>query len=133
MDIERGVLIMGNFSFDFGFVKSGAPIVTISSLGLAFNYLSRSLLKFPEKINVGYDENAHAIGIRAHKENSGLSNYEFESRVKNDWIRIGCKDFVKYLSATVNIDFTKAKQFIAEYDEATKTLIVIVDESHMKK
>lgn len=124
---------MGSYSFDFNFVKSGAPIVTISTLGLAFNRLSRSLLGFPEKINIGYDENAHAIGVRAHENNSEVTNYEFESREKNDWIRIGCKDFVKYLSSTTNIDFSKSKQFISEYDPDTKTLIIIVDENHIKK
>ena len=31
------------------------------------------------------------------------------------------------------IDFlTKAKQFIAEYDPETETLIVVVDEQHLK-
>lgn len=55
---------MGNYSFDFNFVKAGAPIVTLSSLGIAFNRLSRSLLGFPDRINVGYDESAHAIVIR---------------------------------------------------------------------
>ena len=125
---------MGNYSFDFNFIKSGAPIVTLSSLGISFNHLSRSLLGFPQKINMGYDEKAHAIGVRAHEEGSNVTNYEFESRVKNEWIRIGCKDFIKYLSATTNIDFiTKAKQFIATYDKDTKTLVVIVDEEHMKK
>lgn len=125
---------MINYSFDFNFVKAGAPIVTLSSLGIAFNRLSRSLLGFPQRINIGYDENAHAIGIRAHDEESNIASYEFESRVKNEWIRIGCKDFIKYLSATTNIDFsTKAKQFVATYDQNTKTLIVIVDEEHIKK
>lgn len=125
---------MGNYSFDFNFVKAGAPIVTLSSLGIAFNRLSRSLLGFPDRINVGYDESAHAIGVKAHDGNPNLANYEFEGRAKNDWIRIGCKDFIKYLSTTTNIDFvTRAKQFLAEYDEDTKMLVVIVDEEHMKK
>ena len=124
---------MDNYSFDFNFVKSGAPIVTLSSLGLAFNRLSRARLGFPEKINVGYDEKAHAIGVKKHKRGSSLANYEFESREKNEWVRIGCKDFIKYLSATTKIDFSKAKQFIAEYDESTETLIVVVDEEHIKK
>lgn len=53
--------------------------------------------------------------------------------MKNDWIRIGAKDFMKYLSRTSKIDFlTKAKQFIAEYDEETQTLIVVIDEAHLK-
>ena len=125
---------MSNYSFDFNFIKSGAPIVTLSSFGISFNRLSRSLLGFPEKINIGFDESAHAIGIQAHTEGSSISNYEFESRVKNDWIRIGCKDFIKYLATITKIDFSnKARQFIAEYDEEQKTLIVVVDEEHMKK
>lgn len=40
---------------------------------------------------------------------------------------------MKYLAHTSGIDFlTKSKQFIAEYDENTKTLIVVVDEDHLK-
>ena len=125
---------METYSFDFEFVKAGAPIVTISSLGLAFNQLSRSKLGFPLKINVGYDENAHAIGIKAHIEGSNTSFYEFESREKNGWVRIGCKDFVKYLSTQTKIDFNKsAIQFVATFNEDSGILIVIVDEEHMKK
>ena len=45
----------------------------------------------------------------------------------------GAKDFVKYLSKASGIDFlTKAKQFVAEYDPETETLIVVVDEQHLK-
>ena len=125
---------MSSFNFDFNFIKSGAPIVTLSSFGIAFNRLSRSLLGFPAKINIGFDEGARAIGIQAHDEESDILSYEFESRVKDEWIRIGCKDFIKYLSTITQIDFsTKAKQFIAEFDETSKTLIIIVDEGHMKK
>ena len=90
---------MTDYSFDFNFVKAGAPIVTLSSLGIAFNKLSRSMLGNPERINIGYDEAAHAIGVQAHLEYSDLPSYEFEPRVKHDWIRIGCKDFISYLSA----------------------------------
>ena len=125
---------MGSYSFDFNFVKSGAPIVTLSSLGIAFNRLSRTLLGYPEKVNVGFDENAFAIGVRAHEEGTSLVSYDFESRVKNEWIRIGCKDFIKYLSTKTDIDFvSKAKQFIAEFDEETKTLVIIIDKDHMKQ
>ena len=84
-------------------------------------------------LNIGYDEKARAIGIKRHQPLSSMASYDFETREKNDWVRIGCKDFMKYLSTTTQIDFTKAKQFIAEYDEATETLIVVVDEAHMKK
>lgn len=37
----------------------------------------------------------------------------FALRVKHEWVRIGAKDFVKYLAKITKIDFiTKAKQFI---------------------
>ena len=50
-----------------------------------------------------------------------------------DWIRIGAKDFMKHLSRVSGIDFlTKSKQFMADFDPETETLIVIVDEDHLK-
>ena len=74
-----------------------------------------------------------AIGVRARGDDTTSPCYDFAPRVKNDWIRIGAKDFMKYLSRTSKIDFlTKAKQFIAEYDEETQTLIVVIDEAHLK-
>ena len=39
---------------------------------------------------------------------------------------------MRYLSLKNNLDFTKAKQFIPEYDPQVGMLIVIVDEAHMK-
>jgi len=122
-----------NFNFDYNFVKSGAPVVTINSSGIAFNYLSRSLLGFPERINIGYDEITNAIGVKCHDDNSNIPYYEFEKKAKNDWVRIGCKDFIRYLCNKANIDFAiKSQQFIVDYDEIKKILIVIVDAKHMK-
>lgn len=125
---------MANFNFDYSFVKGGSPIITLSAIGLAFNAGSRSLLDHPEKIDIGYDEKVNAIGIRAHDESSDSPSYLFESRVKDNWVRISMKDFMKYLSQRSGIDFlTKAIQFIPTMDDETKTLIVIVDEEHAKK
>lgn len=122
------------YSFDYSFLKNGAPIVTLSSLGLAFNRGAINLLGSPSEVVVGYDEKRHAIGIRkAENEGSDFPRYGFATRVRNDWVRIGAKDFAKYLSSASKIDFiTKAKQFIPEYDTDTNTLIVIVDEEHIK-
>ena len=107
--------------------------ITFVHLNLKASLFDEFVCDVPEKINIGYDEKAHAIGIKRHQPLSSMASYDFETREKNDWVRIGCKDFMKYLSTTTQIDFTKAKQFIAEYDEATETLIVVVDEAHMKK
>ena len=92
------------------------------------------MLGAPDEVVVGYDEKRHAIGIRqAANEPSGIPRYRFADRAKNDWVRIGAKDFAKYLARISGIDFlTKAKQFVPIFDEDTRTLIVIVDEAHLK-
>lgn len=121
------------YNFDFSYLNNGCPIVTLSSFGIAFNKGAIESLGAPEQVIIGFDQNARAIGIRARGEDVTSPAYEFAHRVKNGWIRIGAKDFVKYLSKVSGIDFlTKAKQFIAEYDPETQTLIVIIDEDHLK-
>lgn len=125
---------MDNFNFNFEFIGSGAPIVTLSSLGIAFNPVCRAMLNYTEKVNIGFDEKKMAIGVKAHNPDTQVKAFEFESRVRNGWIRIGARDYVKYLALISKIDFTnKAKQFIATFDEENKMLIVIIDEEHMKK
>lgn len=121
------------FNFDFSYLKNGSPIVTLSSFGIAFNKGAIESLGVPAQVIIGYDQERHAIGIRARGDDTKSPCYDFASRIRQDWIRIGAKDFMKYLAHTSGIDFlTKSKQFIAEYDENTKTLIVVVDEDHLK-
>ena len=71
-------------------------------------------------------------GICAHRPENAGKPYEFETRQKDGWVRISCRDFMRYLSKKNGIDFTKAKQFIPEYDPSTGMLVVIVDSAHMK-
>ncbi|WP_312643597.1 hypothetical protein [Hydrogenoanaerobacterium sp.] len=125
---------MSDYNFNFEYVNAGAPIVTLSALGIAFNQLSRSLLGYPELINIGFDEEKLTIGIKPHNPQSKIKSYEFEKKEKNGWVRIGCRDFSRHLSKISNIDFiSKAQQFIASYDDEQKMLIVIVDNEHLKK
>lgn len=133
----RGRLNLGGdfvaYSFDFSFLKNGSPIVTLSSFGISFNKGAIEALGTPEQVIIGFDPEACAIGVRARGNDTTSPSYDFARRIKNDWIRIGAKDFVKYLAKVSGIDFlTKAKQFIAEYDPETETLIVVVDEQHLK-
>lgn len=122
-----------SYNFDFSYLKNGNPIVTLSSFGISFNKGAIESLGTPERIIIGYDQVAHAIGIRASSGNTSVPSYEFASRIKNDWIRIGAKDFMKHLARTSGIDFLeKSKQFVADYDSETKTLVVIVDKDHLK-
>ncbi|MBQ6272808.1 MAG: hypothetical protein IJK63_01135 [Oscillospiraceae bacterium] len=123
-----------DFLFDFTYLKNGSPIVTLSALGLAFNKGAIDMLGAPDEVVVGYDEKRRAIGIRqATNEPPAIPRYKFADRAKNDWVRIGAKDFTKYLARISGIDFlSKAKQFVPLFDEDTRTLIVIVDEAHLK-
>ena len=124
---------MDEYEFNFEFVGAGAPIVTLSSLGIAFNPVCRAMLGYPQKINIGFDEKKLVIGVKAHDPLSSLKSFYFENRVRNGWIRVGAKDYAKYLAMISKIDFlTKAKQFIATYDESKKMLIVKVSEEQMK-
>lgn len=113
-----------NFNFNWSAVSGGAPYVTFSSLSIAFNSVSIAKLNSPEKIMVGFDEDNLVIGVRAYDGNKSVKPYEFNGRVKNGWIRIGCKEFIKYLSKLSGIDFTLSKKYIATFDDATETLIV---------
>ncbi len=123
-----------DFSFDFSYLKNGAPVVTLSSLGIAFNKGAVTMLGSPNEVVVGYDEKKHAIGVRdAAGTDDSIPRFGFANRVRNDWVRIGAKDFVRHLSMVSKIDFiTKAKQFIPQYDSSTNTLVIIVDEDHLK-
>lgn len=121
------------YNFDFSYLKNGSPIVTLSAFGIAFNKGAIDVLGKPAQVIIGYDQENRAIGVRGRGEDSTIPSYEFASRIKNDWIRIGAKDFMKYLSRTSGIDFlSKSKQFVAEFDDKTQTLIVIIDEAHLK-
>lgn len=121
------------YNFDFSYLKNGAPLVTLSSFGIAFNKGAIESLGVPDQVIIGYDQEQHAIGIRARGADTVSPYFDFAPRIKNDWIRIGAKDFIKYLSRVSKIDFlTKAKQFVADFDEETQTLIVVVDEAHLK-
>ena len=121
------------YNFDFSYLKNGNPIVTLSSFGIAFNKGAIEALGAPEQVIIGFDPEACAIGVRARGEDMFFPAYDFARRIKSDWIRIGAKDFVKYLARVSGIDFlTKSKQFIAEYDHETETLVIVVDETHLK-
>ena len=122
-----------DFCFDFSYLKNGSPIVTLSSLGIAFNRGSVELLGSPKQIIVGYDRQRNAIGVRARGNDQCHPCYDFADRIKHDWVRIGAKDCMAQLNKASGIDFlTKSKQFIPEFDDATQTLIIVVDEKHLK-
>ena len=114
------------FNFNWSAVSGGAPYITLSSLGIAFNSVSIEKLGNPEKIMIGFDEGQRIIGVKAYKGEPGIKPYEFADRVKNGWIRIGCRDFIKYLQALSGISFSSAKKYIAKFDAKESILLIDV-------
>jgi len=115
-----------DFNFDWNIVPAGAPYITISSSGLAFNYPSIKLLGNPEEVVVGFDERHMIIGVKDAKNMENAKAYKFASRVRSGWIRIGCKDFVKYLESISGVSFSPARKYSAKLDGATETLYIAV-------
>jgi hypothetical protein len=114
------------FNFDWDVVQAGAPYVTISDTGLAFNSPAISLLNNAENVIIGFDESNLTIGVKSYDGITATRKYQFFSRMKNGWIRIGCKDFVKYLSAVSNVKFSPAKKYVASFDKDEQLLYITI-------
>ncbi len=114
------------FNFNWNAVSGGAPYVTISTISIAFNSVSIAKLGNPEKVIVGFDEDQCAIGIKAYTGESDVKPYDFAKKIKNGWVRIGCRDFVKYLSALTGIEFSPAKKYVAKYDSNEQVLYILI-------
>lgn len=119
------------FQFDWNYVASGAPYVTISNSGIAFNNISISLLNNPDNILIGFDKNNLTIGVKEYKGEEGVKSYEFAKKERSGWIRIGCKDFIKHLSLLTGISYKKAVKYIAKYDETAGILYVNVSSENI--
>lgn len=122
-----------DFNFDWNYVSAGAPYITISELGLAFNMPVINMLGCPEDVVVGFDEGNRTIGIKDAENMKNVKTYKFKSRIKDGWVRIGCKDFIKCLSMLTGIKFSPAKRFVARFDESAGILYVTVDRSYLGK
>lgn len=121
------------FDFDWNYVSAGAPYVTVSELGLAFNTLSINLLGIPEEVVVGFDETNLTIGVKDARDMKNVKSYRFRDRIRNGWIRIGCKEFVKNLSSISGISFSPAIKYIARYDRDERLLYFTINEKEVEQ
>jgi hypothetical protein len=67
-----------------------------------------------------------AIGVRQAEAEEKTKTYDFMAKLKNGWVRIGCRDFVKYLSSLSGISFEKAVRFHPNYDQKQGLMYIIV-------
>lgn len=113
-----------SFNFDWNAVSNGAPYITISKLGIAFNDASISRLGTPNEIMIGFDEAKCVLAVKAYEGEKNVSHYRFSDRIRQGWIRIGCRDFVNYLGELIGMDYSKAHRYVATYDRTNSYLIV---------
>ena len=121
------------FNFNWNAVCGGAPYVTISSIALAFNSVSIDKLGNPEKVLVGFDEKQFVIGVKPYSGEPNVKPYDFANRVKNGWVRLGCKDFVKYLESLIGESFSPSKKFLAKFDDKENILLVFVSDEYERE
>lgn len=114
------------FNFDWNRISAGAPYITIGETGLGFNSPAIALIGNPEEVAVGFDEKNLVIGVKKYTGDPDETPYKFYSRIKNGWIRIGCKDFIKYLSSLSGVSFAPAKRYIAKFDTDEQILYISV-------
>ena len=115
------------FEFDWNCVKSGAPTITISPYGIVFNSTSISMLGEPEEILIGFDRKKLCIGIKPYEGEEGANPYAFARKNKNNnnWIRIGAKEFIRYISKLTGTDYEHvSKKYNANFDEEKRILYV---------
>ena len=121
---------MSDFNFDFTLIKRGAPVITLSSLGIALNESTQKLLDNPEYISVGYDAAKKTLALCV-TDASDENGYRIGGRARQGWVRVGCKDFIRYLSAETGIDLVKkAKQFFAQFNEEINMVTVEVSQEN---
>ena len=113
-----------SFNFNWNAVSNGAPYVTISKLGIAFNESSINRLGTPDEIMIGFDEVKLTLAVKAYAGEENVSHYKFASRIRQGWIRIGCRDFINYLGELVGVDYSKARKYVATYDRDSSYLLV---------
>lgn len=115
------------FNFDWNYIASGAPYITISEFGLAFNSPAISMLGNPKKVIMGFDLENMTIGIKEYENEADIKAYDFSERVRNGWIRIGCKDFVKNLANLSGLSFSPAIKYLAQYDSEERVLYITIN------
>jgi len=118
------------YNFNWNAVSGGAPYVTISTIALAFNIVSIEKLGSPERVIVGFDEKQCVIGVKPYFDEPNVKPYDFAPRVKNGWVRLGCKDFIKYLGALAGESFIPSKKYLAKYDDKENVLTVHILGDH---
>lgn len=105
---------------------TGAPIVSLAEYGITFNIGAIEIMGKPEYVMLGYDEDENLIGVKPCDKNIE-NRIEFYKKLRNNYIRIANKDFIRFLKSRISEDIkieAKAKRYVAKWDKTEKILYI---------
>ena len=112
------------YEFDYAFLRSGTPMITLWKHGIALNEGADRMLGMPEYVAIGYDQKAGAIAVRPKKPQDTAA-YPFTSRFRDGWVRIGAREFMRLISVRHAINCTeKSVRVIPDFVQKENMLIV---------
>lgn len=115
------------FEFDFFDPNLGSVTVSVAEYGLTFSRAAVEVLGRPNYIMLAYDKNKCVIGVVPAAE-SETRKIEFISKVKNGYVRINTKDFIRFLMKYYPDDAqmfgSKAIRYFSYWDENNNVLVV---------
>ncbi len=114
------------YNFVWTAPSGGAPVVSVASYGITFNGVVIEMMHRPNKIMMGYDDGKKVVGFKAIYKSEGENEkcFPFIERERNGYVRLGNKDFVKYLANRTGLDFKKSTRYIGVWDEEQKLLTI---------
>ena len=105
---------------------TGAPVVSVAEYGITFNNGAIEMMGKPEYVILGYDEENKFIGVKPCDETEE-NRIEFHKKMKNKYIRLANKDFIRFLKSIISEDIkieSKAKRYVAKWDKEEKILYI---------
>ncbi|MBA7497895.1 hypothetical protein ES704_00629 [subsurface metagenome] len=105
---------------------TGAPVVSVAEYGITFNNGAIEMMGKPEYVILGYDEENKFIGVKPCDVNEE-NRIEFYKKMKNKYIRLANKDFIRFLKSIISEDIkieSKAKRYVAKWDKEEKILYI---------
>jgi hypothetical protein len=111
------------YNFLWSTPNSGAPIVSIAIYGITFNTGAIEILNKPAKIMMGFDEDKKIIGFKPTTTDN-VQAFPFMEKERKGYIRIGNKEFIKYISSKTGNDFKKSIKYLPNWDKNEQILII---------
>ncbi|MDT8903182.1 hypothetical protein [Anaeroselena agilis] len=115
------------FKFEYFNPSLGTITVSIAEYGLTFSRAAVEVMSKPDYIVLAFDKEKQVIGVIPTSE-SEPNKIEFISKLKNGYVRINNKDFIRFLMRYFQDSsemFTgRAIRYFSYWDEDNKALIV---------